>query len=220
MPIGNYPILEILIKRLKRSGITKFIIAVGYLESLIRAYFGDGSKFGVQIEYSSEDQPLGTAGPLKMVRSKLDEPFFFMNGDVLCDVDFPNMFEHHRANKGLVTVGVTKRTVDIDFGVVKVDSDNHYTQWMEKPRIKYLVSMGIYVMEPEAVDYLPDGEYDMPTLVQDLHKRGESLSVYQHRGYWLDIGRFEDYQSACKLMQDTGVEEVLGSNLGQIKCAS
>ncbi|HNU47802.1 MAG TPA: sugar phosphate nucleotidyltransferase [Bacteroidia bacterium] len=202
MPVGNRPILEILIKQLKDAGVTKVVICVGYLESLIRSYFGDGSKFGVEIIYSSETEPLGTAGPMKLIESYLTDSFFFMNGDLFTDINLEEMFRFHKDNKAVATIGLTRRTVDIDFGVIKIDQNNEFTEWKEKPTLEYLVSMGIYVFEPAVLKYLPDGYFNVPDLIIKLHEAKESVKGYQYKGNWLDIGRLEDYQRACQQMEE------------------
>lgn len=198
MPIGNYPIMEILLKQLKKAGITRIIIAVGYLESLIRAYFGDGSKFGVEILYSSEDVSLGTAGPLNLIKSNLKETFLFLNGDILTDLSFISFLEHHKKEKGIATIGLSKRQVDVDFGVVRLDSKMKFQKWEEKPILEYFVSMGVYVFEPKVLEFIPKGFYNVPDLIVALNRAREKVCVYLHSGYWLDIGRPEDYQNACQ----------------------
>ena len=201
MPVGNRPILEILIKQLKDAAVTKVVICVGYLESLIRSYFGDGSKFGVEIIYSSETEPLGTAGPMKLIESYLTDSFFFMNGDLFTDIDLEEMFKFHKDNKAVATIGLTRRTVDIDFGVIKIDQTNEFTEWKENPTLEYLVSMGIYVFEPAVLKYLPDGFFNVPDLIVKLHEANESVKGYHYKANWLDIGRLEDYQRACQQME-------------------
>lgn len=202
MPVGNHPILEILIRQLKDAGVHKIFICVGYLESLIRSYFGDGSKFGIEIIYSSETEPLGTAGPLKLIQSQLNETFFFMNGDLFTNIDLKAMYKFHKEQGGPATIGLTKRTVDIDFGVIKMDNKNEFTEWKEKPTLEYLVSTGMYVFEPSVFKYLPNGFFNVPDLIQKLHNEKEKVSGYLHKGYWLDIGRIEDYQRACQLVEE------------------
>lgn len=202
MPVGDYPILEILIRQLKDAGVTKIIICVGYLESLIRSYFGDGSKLGVEIVYSSEDKPLGTAGPMKLIQQHLTETFFFMNGDLFSDIDLKAMYSFHKGHGGPATIGLTKRTVDIDFGVIKVNDKDEFTEWKEKPTLEYLVSIGMYVFEPTVFKHLPDGFFNVPDLILKLHAEKQTVKGFQHKGYWLDIGRIEDYQKACAMFDD------------------
>jgi NDP-sugar pyrophosphorylase family protein len=199
MPIGEKPILEIVIRQLKEFGINKIIIATGYLEELIRAYFQNGEKFNLNISYSKEDSPLGTAGPLNLVKGQLNETFLVMNGDVLSDIDFSEFYSYHRENKNIATIALTNRSVKIDFGVVEVDKNNLFLKWNEKPVYNYLVSMGIYLFEPEALKSLPEsGFINLPDFIKKMHDEEKKLSSYLHNGYWLDIGRPEDYEKACK----------------------
>jgi NDP-sugar pyrophosphorylase family protein len=202
MPVGNQPILEILIHQLKNADVHKVFICVGYLESLIRSYFGDGSKFGIEIVYSSEDKPLGTAGPMKLIQSQLTETFFFMNGDLFTDMDLSAMFKFHKQQGAPATIGLTKRTVEIDFGVIKTNDNNEFTDWKEKPTLEYLVSTGMYVFEPSILKHIPDDFFNVPDLIQKLHSENEKVNCYLHKGYWLDIGRIEDYQKACNMVEN------------------
>jgi len=198
MPIGDKPILEIVINQLKNYGIKEIIIATGHLEELIRAFFQDGRKFGVNITYSKEEIPLGTAGPLNLIRSKLDKTFLLMNGDILSDLDFSKFILYHKKNNNIATIATSKRTVNIDFGVVETNKDKTFSKWKEKPLIDYLVSMGIYLFEPDILNYLPkSGFYNLPDFIIKLHKDKKKVSAYVHTGYWLDIGRPEDYEEAC-----------------------
>ncbi len=206
MPVGEHPIMEILIRQLKKNGVVKIIIAVGYLESLIRAYFGDGSKFGVNIVYSSEEISLGTAGPLYLLKDELKDTFFFMNGDILSNLDFDRLLEFHRKNKAFATVGLTKRKIDIDFGVIEINEFNEFQKWQEKPTINYLVSMGAYVLEPEILNFLPDCFINIPDLMIKMINEGKKVVCYIHDGFWLDIGRISDYQDACRLIGENGKE--------------
>lgn len=209
MPVGDHPILEILIKQLKKAGVDRVIIAVGYLESLIRAYFKDGSEFGVEILYSSEQEPLGTAGPLRLAKDLLeDDAFFFMNGDVLSDLNFGDMLAYHRAQGSLATIGLSRRTVDIDFGVVEIDDQQGFAGWKEKPTLGYLVSMGVYVFEPQVITHLPDGFFNVNDLIVHLHTIGRQVKGYEHTGFWLDIGRPDDYVEACRIVEEKEVRLV------------
>ena len=206
MPLGEHPILEIVIKQLRAAGIKKIIICVGYLEMLIRAYFGDGSKFGVEITYSSEDEPLGTAAPLTLIENQLDCTFVFMNGDVFTDVDFHSLIEYHRNQAANATVALSSRNVHIDFGVIEVNQDDEFLLWNEKPTLKYLVSMGIYVLEPSVIDLIPPGFSNIPDLIVKLKQSKQRVIGYRHDGYWLDIGRHEDYVDACQDVQEKGID--------------
>ncbi|MBC8525482.1 MAG: NTP transferase domain-containing protein [Candidatus Cloacimonetes bacterium] len=198
MPIGDKPILEIVINRLKEAGIKDIIITTGHLSEMIRTFFGDGYKFGVNIEYSIEDKPLGTAGPIKLLKDGLKENFLVMNGDVLSDINYSKIIDSHIINNNIATVGVVLRHVHVDFGLVDVDTKNNFLSWKEKPTIEYLVSMGIYVFSPDALKYLPSEDFfNLPDFIQRLKKNEVKIRSYLHKGYWLDIGRPADYEKAC-----------------------
>ena len=199
MPVGDRPILEIIIDQLKMAGFSEIIITTGHLEEMIRAFFGDGNRFGVKITYSKEEQTLGTAGPLNLIRDQLTETFLLMNGDVLCDANFPAMIEQHNLHQATATIALTRRTVDIDYGVVEVDEEMTFRTWKEKPIIDYLVSMGVYLLEPGALESLPkEGFFNLPDLIVSIEERKKRVSGYLHNGYWLDIGRPDDYAKACE----------------------
>jgi NDP-sugar pyrophosphorylase family protein len=202
MPVGERPILEILLERLKQDRVNDIIIATGHLEELVRAYFGDGAKWGLKICYSREDKPMGTAGPLDLVRADLTETFLLMNGDTLSDVSFRKLLERHEATSATATVALFQRNVFVDFGVVETvenDGAQQITGWKEKPTLTYLVSTGIYVLSPAALSFLPKGEFmNLPDLLLRIKDAGRRVLGYVHQGYWLDIGRPEDYEKACQ----------------------
>jgi len=200
MPIGDRAILEIMIEQLRSRGFRDLVFAVGYLAHLLEAVFGDGSKYGVRIRYALEDAPLGTAGALGTIEG-LDETFLFMNGDVLTTIDYADLFESHRRSGVLLTVGSYPRTVPVDFGVLRLTDgpgrSRQLVRYDEKPTHDYFVSMGIYAAEPEVCEYIEPGEHlDLPTLVNRLIDNGQTVGAYVHDGYWLDIGRHEDYERA------------------------
>jgi len=198
MPVGDKPILEIILRQLKSHGINEIIMAVGHLAELIMTFFGDGSKFGVRIKYSREDEPLGTAGPLSLVKDELTETFLVMNGDILTTLNYSDLIEYHKRSGAIATIALNKRDVYIDFGVVELDEDSNITDYIEKPTLHYLVSMGIYVFEPEVLKYIPNNKkFDFPDLVKKLISAGEKVKGYIYDGYWRDIGRPEDYEKAC-----------------------
>ena len=199
MPINDKPILEIVIDRLRKAGIKDFTFGTGHLAELLKAFFGDGEKFGVEISYSREVEPLGTAGPLNLVRDELTDTFLVMNGDILTDIDFQKLINYHKDENAVVTMVLSKRTVDIDFGVITLNDENQFSEWKEKPQIEYLVSTGIYIFEPEALDTLPsEGFFDLPDFIIKLAENNKKVSTYIHPGYWLDIGRASDYAKACE----------------------
>lgn len=196
MPIGDVPIIELLIQRLAAAGITHVTLAVGHLAGLIMAYFDHRGDLGVEIEYSLESEPLGTAGPLAQV-SGLDDTFLVMNGDLLTDLDFTQLVSTHRDGGAIATVGAFQREVKIDLGVLEVDDDRRIQRYIEKPTYEFLVSMGVYVLEPSALAYVEARTYlDLPVLVTHLLEAGEPIATHLHSGYWLDIGRPDDYERA------------------------
>jgi NDP-sugar pyrophosphorylase family protein len=196
MPIGDVPILEIVIKQLVEHGFKEINLAVGYLSELLKSYFGDGSKYGVDINYWKETEPLGTVGPLKQIPD-LESSFLVMNGDTLTSLDYSKLIAYHKRQDSLVTIAMHKRQVRIDFGVMDV-VDDAVIAYHEKPTIDYLVSMGIYVFEPKALDYVGCNEkLDFPDLIGRLLKDRQPIYGYLSPDYWLDIGRPEDYQKAC-----------------------
>ena len=198
MPIGDMPILEIVIRQLARHGFDDLTLAVGYLAELLMAYCGDGEKFGVKIGYSREDQPLGTAGPISLVPN-LNKTFLVMNGDLLTTIDYSAMLQYHCERKALATVACYQRDVKIDLGVIKADDDNWVSDYIEKPTYHYTVSMGIYLFEPEILHYIPkDQRLDLPELVIKLMQDGKKVNVFNFDGYWLDIGRHDDYERAIE----------------------
>lgn len=196
MPIGDKPILEIIVRQLKSHGIDEIIMAVGHLAELIMTFFGDGSKFGVKIKYSREDEPLGTAGPLSLIKDELKETFLVMNGDVLSTINYSSLIKYHKENGAMATVTLNRRSVHIDFGVVKIDESKTIVDYIEKPTLDYLVSMGIYVFEPDVLSYIPNKKFDFPDLVKTLISDGKTVKGYVYDGYWLDIGRPDDYERA------------------------
>lgn len=198
VPIGGMPVLEIVIRQLKANGFHRITLAVGYLSELIKAYFQDGSRWGVKIDYSYEAEPLGTAGPLSLIEG-LAETFLVMNADILTDVDYNYLIRYHRDQGGVATIGAFERQVRIDLGVIVVDGHSRIKNYIEKPTRSYLVSMGIYVFEPKVLEFLSEKSYmDFPDLVKRLLKADLPVCFYPFSGYWLDIGRHEDYNKATE----------------------
>ena len=197
VPVGNRAILEILIGRLKKYGVTDLTLCVNHLAELIMAYFADGSKCGVKIRYSIEDKPLSTVAPIKLIKG-LPENFLVMNGDLLTDLDFEKLYNYHLENKALITVATYKRTAKIDFGVMDINEDkNIVVGFKEKPEYKLSVSMGVYVFNKKILDFVPtEKSFGFDDLMLTLLDKGHTIKVYPYDGYWLDIGRFEDYEKA------------------------
>ncbi len=196
VPIGGKPIMEIVIRQLQRHGFTRITLAVGYMADLIQAYFGDGAKLGVKIDYSYEAEPLGTAGPLALIEG-LAETFLVMNADVLTNINYEELVRYHQDHGGIATVGAYEREVKIDLGVIIKDGGRRIKDYVEKPTTKHLVSMGVYVFEPQVLEFIKGHGYlDFPDLVKLLLQADLPVNFYPFTGYWLDIGRHEDYAQA------------------------
>jgi len=202
MPLGNCPLLEVIIRQLRAHEFTDIWLAVGYLSHLLEAYFGDGERFGVRIRYSFEEQPLGTAGPLTLIPG-LDEPFLTMNGDVLTDLDYGELYRYHAAQGAALTVSMFSKKIKIDLGVLELNAASEVTDYIEKPTFAYPVSMGIYMFSPQVVRLLPrQKRVNLPDVVHLLLDRGEKVAGYLFKGQWLDIGRPEDYAQAQSLCRE------------------
>ncbi len=198
MPIDDMPILEVVVRQLKYYGFKQITIAVGHLSELIEAFFGNGSKWGIKIDYSREDKPLGTAGPLALIR-QLNRPFLVMNGDLLTTLDYADLLRRHRQAKAIATLGVYQRNVKIDLGIIKSNARDGIIEYIEKPILKYDISSGIYAFNPAVLKYIPRSRrFDLPELTRALIKDKQPVRAYKFRGYWLDIGRPDDYKQAIE----------------------
>jgi len=198
MPIGDMPILEIVLRQLKNNGFKRITIAVGHLAELLQAFFGNGNRLGLEISYSFEEKPLGTAAPLKLVNN-LPDTFLMMNGDILTDLNFSEFMDYHQQQRSFMTIATYKRSVKVDFGVLESDSDGFLKQYIEKPSLNYNVSMGIYAFQSEVLKYIPENKYfDLPDLVKVLLDEKERIASFPFGGYWLDIGRHDDYAKAIE----------------------
>lgn len=196
MPIGDMPILEILLRQMKLAGVDEAILAVGHLSGLLRAFFQDGADLGLKISYSYEAQPLGTAGPLSLIPG-LNETFLVSNGDVLTNLDISALVAAHRSSSAAATIATHTRRVQVDLGVIELNGSNEIIGYHEKPTYQFNVSMGIYVFEPRIIQYIPRGCYlDFPDLVLRMIQCGEHVNAYPFDGYWQDLGRPDDYEQA------------------------
>jgi NDP-mannose synthase len=200
MPIGDRSILELVLDQLTCCGIERVTLCVGYLAHLIEAVIGDQTPDGLEIRYVYEKEALGTAAPLRLVPG-LDSTFIGMNGDILTTLDYNALIDHHRKSGHLLTIATQERPIRIDYGVLHVgcNGDSHRVRgFREKPEMTSTVSMGIYVFEPRALDYIPaEGYFDFPQLVHALLAANEPVGVYPYRGIWFDIGRRDDYERAA-----------------------
>jgi NDP-mannose synthase len=202
VPIGDeYAILEVVLRQLRAAGFQSVTIAIGHLGQLIRAYCGDGSQWGLRIRYWDEDTPLGTMGPIVANLDDVPEHFLVMNGDVLTDLDYAGLLRGHIESSAPITVSTYQRTVKIDFGVLEIgtgdDGGERIVAFREKPVESFSVSMGIYALSREALRGYPAGEaLGFDELVLDLLGTATPPRVHRFAGYWLDIGRPDDYDMA------------------------
>jgi NDP-mannose synthase len=198
LPLGDVPVLEIVIKQLAAAGFTRIILCLGHMAPLFSAMLGDGSKWGVRIDTVLEEEPLGTAGALRLIDNP-GESFLVMNGDLLTTIDFAALTSFHCHSKALATIAVNKRNVFIDYGVVISDKADRLTKYREKPTIHYAVSMGIYMLSKKALKLIPKrGRFDMPQLMSAVKQKHNAVFCYKTDCYWQDIGRFDDYQTASE----------------------
>ena len=200
MPIGDRPVLDIVVRQLRAHGFERLTIATGHLAELIEAFFRDGAAYGVAIDYHREDEPLGTVGALALIEGLGDEDVLVMNGDVLTDIDYGALLERHRASDAAATIATTVRHVQVSLGVLRFGEEHDPTRltgYDEKPVIDYAASMGVYCFAPRALGYIEPGErLDFPELVLRLIGAGEVVRAWPSEDYWLDIGRHEDYEQA------------------------
>ena len=202
VPIGDLPILEILIRQLKRQGCERITISVGHLAGLIRAFCGGGEAWGIPIDYLYEEQPLGTIGCLGLLEGLAEDRVLVVNGDTLTDLDFAGVYAAH-AREDAATVCANRRTVEVDFGVLETDAGGHLAAYTEKPVLSYRVSMGVNVISAWAIaHYIPEGErLDIPDLVRRLLADRQGVRVLDTEAYWLDLGRMADLEAGVAAFQ-------------------
>jgi NDP-sugar pyrophosphorylase family protein len=197
MPVGEMPILEILIRQFKCEGVDEVILTVGHMAGLLRAFFNEGDDIGVRVRYSYEENPLGTAGPLALVEGLDENTFIVSNGDVLTTLRVSELVRFHKEQGAAATIAMHRRKVKVDLGVILQNGGHDVVGYIEKPTYDYSVSMGIYVFEPRVLKYIPAGEYlDFPNLVHRLLGAREKVVGYPFEGYWQDLGRPDDYEQA------------------------
>lgn len=201
LPVGDRPLLERTITQLQRAGITNVNLTTHYLPQCIVDHFGDGHRFGVSLEYSREDQPLGTAGGLRLLK-RSNAPTVVINGDVLTGVSFAEMLAYHRRHRAEMTVGVRKYEIQVPYGVVECD-DVRVKSLREKPSQAVFINAGIYLLEPDVIDSIPESvRFDMTDLIQLLISQNRTVVSFPIIEYWLDVGRHEDYQKAQNDVRD------------------
>ena len=198
MPIGEFPILEVIVRQLVQHGFDHVTMAVNHQAEIIRAFFQDGARWDVKIDYSLEDKPLSTMAPLRLIRN-LPENFMVMNGDVLTDLSYSDFYEEHVSKNNIFTISAHMREQKVDYGVLDIDANNHLSGFREKPSAEYLVSMGVYMASRRIMDFIPEGKsYGFDNLMLDLLAAGKPATVRKFSGYWLDIGRPDDYIKAIE----------------------
>ncbi len=201
MPIGDYPILEVILRQLAGQGFDRVTLAVNHQAEIVRAFCGDGSKWGISIDYSFETAPLSTIAPLRLI-GDLPENFLLMNGDVLTDLPMGRLYQEHVSQKRQFTIAASERTHIVDYGVLHA-SENRLTGFEEKPKIQYLVSMGVYIVNRAVLDRVPVGQkYGFDDLMLDMLAHNDSVHVERYSGYWLDIGRVDDYMRAIEEFEE------------------
>jgi len=199
LPVGEKAVLEIQIERLRKFGVTDVYLATNYKSEYIERFFGDGSRYGVRLQVSKEDKPLGTAGPLTLLKRELLEPFIVMNGDILSLADFGDLMAVAKSLDAMLTIAIKKEITPFAFGNIFFSGD-YVTGIQEKPDIVMYILAGIYVMKPEIFELIPDDTYyGMDMLITDMLARGIPVAKYDLREYWLDIGRLSDYEKASDI---------------------
>ena len=196
LPLDDVPILEVVLRQLAAVGVTRVVVTLGHMAHLFAAVIGDGSSFGLHIDYCTEDKPMGTAGSLRLIE-ELDDNFMVMNGDLLTTLSYSELFDAHLKQRAWGTIAIHKREVKIDYGVVETTDKGLLKDYIEKPTIPYEVSMGINVLSRNCMGFIPkSGKFDMPELMLAMHRAGRTVTCFKTDCYWQDIGRFDDYQRA------------------------
>jgi NDP-sugar pyrophosphorylase family protein len=196
VPVGDYPVMEIVVRQLAKFGFKEIIVSTGHLAELIEAYFGNGARWGVDIRYVREDKPLNTAGALRLIKG-LAPHFLVMNGDILSNMDYGALLKEHKASGAMATIATTRLQHTVDFGVLDVSPQGFLKGYKEKPRYDFTVSTGVYAFRQEAIHHIEDGEaLGMPDLYLRLMEDDHPVRCHDFKGYWLDIGRAEDYARA------------------------
>ncbi len=203
MPVGDYPILEILLQQLRAAGVRDVVLAIGYMGQLFRAFFEDGARLGMNIQYVTEDTPLGTAGAVASSLELLGDDFLVTNGDLLTTLDFGALFKAHTSGTDAATIGLFPREVKIDFGVIEAGPSGELARYVEKPTYHFDVSMGVNMLKRSVVSqFIRENEYlDMPDLLMRLVEAKHRVGTFRADCSWLDIGRLDDYQTAIDLFE-------------------
>ena len=193
--VGKKPILQTIIEKFKESGYENFVICVNHLSKVIKNYFGNGTKFGVKIEYIHEKKRMGTAGALSLFKTKLTEPFFVINGDLMINLDFEKMLDFHNENNSKATMCIAEYNLELPYGEVKLNNEK-IVSIEEKPIHKIFVNAGVYILDPKCIELIPKTFYDMPSLFKKIIANKKKTISFPIHEYWVDIGRFDDYKKA------------------------
>jgi len=200
LPVGDRPILQLIIEQLRRDGFCDIHIATGYRGEMIKSYFGDGSDFKVNIRYSREEQPLGTAGPLRLVEDLAEEPILVVNGDILTEASFAEIYRSHQNRNPALTMCTVSHSVKIQYGILQSNGDG-IAGIVEKPELEYDIFAGIAVLSPEAIACIPYGQpYQMTDVIEKLCNSGSHVLSHPIKEFWIDIGRPEQYEEANNLL--------------------
>jgi len=198
VPVGDRPVIEYLLRRLHWCGVREVVMAVNHLAERMEETIGDGRRFGLEVSYSHEEKPLSTVAPLIQIQH-LPESFLVVNGDVISDIDFSRVYQYHRQSGVELTVATQKRVHNVDYGVMETDGTGRVTGFSEKPTTEYEVSMGVYVFNRSILDIVPQGRpFGFDDLMRRMLAEGRAVHTYPYDGYWLDIGRIEDYHRALE----------------------
>lgn len=196
MPIGDRPILDVLLHQLVNAGVDGVTISVGHLGGLIESWIAHGGGYGIPVHFVYEEEPLGTAGALANI-GRPQDTFLALNGDVLTTLDFALLARRNREHRAIATMAIKQRHVDIEYGVVHRDAEGRIERLEEKPRLQFTVSMGVYAMEPQIIDLIRAGErIDFPDLLLRAKADGHDVQTHLHEDYWRDIGNRDDYAAA------------------------
>jgi NDP-sugar pyrophosphorylase family protein len=208
LPVGDMPILEVVVRQLAHAGIHHITLTLGYMSEYFRAFLTQRKSLSrlVKIDFIEEEKPTGTAGSLSSVPG-LESTFLVMNGDILTTLNYRQLLEAHAAEKAWLTIAAHRKQVKIDLGVLETDNSGAVTDYIEKPTMDYSVSMGIYVYEPQVLEFIARGEHlDFPDLVLRLLRAGKKVGTYRNEADWLDLGRPEDFQRANDLFAERSQE--------------
>ncbi len=202
LPIGERPILDLSLERLKKQDIKEVILAVNYKAEIFEMIFGDGFSRDMKIHYTKEEKPLGTAGPIKNAEEYLTEDFLVINGDIITELNIKEVADFHKKNMADITVVTREIEVPIDFGIIKSEGIN-IVGWEEKPKIKSEISSGIYIFNPSILKHIPKNEFcNMNDLVKDVIKKGCKVYKFPYNGIILDVGHMKDYEEAAKILEN------------------